>query len=204
MRDIVAVLRESPYSTFPLYQPEETPVYELPADEQITSEQLPCSVTSPHSKSAMVHSTALSAFSGVKRLASTLRPSSSDDPKSPSQAGLGLDNAICSHPPAIVGSITRTTLLKMLENRLGFSNGRPQDHGKSTLVSGLQGAREALKKLDRYPLKAPSSLEGQERLFSSLQEGCLDLILNLTPYMQRVPYIIPANASLSRTYRLFR
>lgn len=45
---------------------------------------------------------------------------------------------------------------------------------------------------------------GQEKLFGSLSESDMDLYLNLTHYMQRVPYIVPASISLSRAYRLFR
>ena len=58
------------------------------------------------------------------------------------------------------------------------------------------------------PLPSPpvpvSTQAGQERLFKSLTASELNLYLDLRPYMQRVPYIIPATASLSRTYRLFR
>ena len=45
---------------------------------------------------------------------------------------------------------------------------------------------------------------GQENLFKSLTDAELDMYLDLRMFMQRCPYVIPASASLSRTYRLFR
>ena len=38
----------------------------------------------------------------------------------------------------------------------------------------------------------------------SLTESELDSCINLRHHMQRVPYTVPANASLARAYRLFR
>ena len=61
--------------------------------------------------------------------------------------------------PPIVGVISRSTILKMLENRLGLSKDRreiSQKHRRDD-HSGLERAREVLRKLDRYPLKAPTS-----------------------------------------------
>lgn len=45
---------------------------------------------------------------------------------------------------------------------------------------------------------------GEEAIFSSLTEAELSCFLNLRHYMQRVPLAIPATASLSRAYVLFR
>ena len=61
-----------------------------------------------------------------------------------------------THSP-IVGIISRPTILKLLENRLGFSKDRSMRDLKQGGVSGIRKAREVLRKLDRYPLKAPTS-----------------------------------------------
>ena len=105
--------------------------------------------------------------------------------------------------PPIVGVISRSTILKLLENRLGFSREGGLTSPRSS-VSGMKKAREILRKLDRYPLKAPTSRAGQEKVFRSLSSEDSELYINLSHFMQRNPYIIPANASLARTYRMFR
>ncbi|GAX79335.1 hypothetical protein CEUSTIGMA_g6776.t1 [Chlamydomonas eustigma] len=103
----------------------------------------------------------------------------------------------------IVGIISRPTILKLLEQRLGFHRPVGQNQRYEEMGS-VERVRDKLRKLDRYPIKAPTTQVEQERLFSSLREEELDLYLNLSHYMQRVPYVVPANTSLSRTYRLFR
>jgi hypothetical protein len=59
--------------------------------------------------------------------------------------------------------------------------------------------------IDTVPAPCLSfSQAGQEHLLNSLGEQELNMYINFSHYMQRVPYIIPASSSLSRTYRLFR
>ena len=62
-------------------------------------------------------------------------------------------------PTNIIGIISRNTLLKLLEHRLGFSQDRKHRHpvGGAPVFGGMKRAREVLRKLDRYPMKAPTS-----------------------------------------------
>jgi hypothetical protein len=50
----------------------------------------------------------------------------------------------------------------------------------------------------------PNTREGMEAVLSSLTEAELDSWINLRHYMQRVPFTIPATASVGRAYHLFR
>ncbi|KXZ49316.1 hypothetical protein GPECTOR_22g910 [Gonium pectorale] len=70
-------------------------------------------------------------------------------------------------------------------------------------MSGTRAAR-LLDAVDNYPAKAPADGLGEEAVFARLGPADLDSFLDLRNFMQRVPYVVPATASLARTYRLFR
>eukprot|EP00798_Chlamydomonas_sp_ICE-L_P018733 gene18733-25264_t len=70
--------------------------------------------------------------------------------------------------------------------------------------TGIERLKDMVIRLDRYPLKAPSSQEGQEALFSNLTASELDSYVNLEHLAQRVPVTLPVHASVSRAYQLFR
>eukprot|EP00798_Chlamydomonas_sp_ICE-L_P019935 gene19935-26641_t len=89
-----------------------------------------------------------------------------------------------------VGVIARFTILKLLQSKMG--------------LLGMEKVRHVLNKLDQYPLKAPSTKEGQEQLFKSLSEVELDSYVNLEHLAQRVPLTLPAHASVARAYHLFK
>ncbi|KAG2500647.1 hypothetical protein HYH03_001414 [Edaphochlamys debaryana] len=65
-------------------------------------------------------------------------------------------------------------------------------------------AARLLDAVDAYPAKPPASRAGEEKLFARLSEAERGAWIDLSHYMQRVPYIVPATASLARTYKLFR
>ena len=60
-----------------------------------------------------------------------------------------------------------------------------------------------LEKLENRPLKIRCK-EDQETIIRSLSGLELELLVDLRPFMQRDPFIVPSDASLSRAYRLFR
>lgn len=60
-----------------------------------------------------------------------------------------------------------------------------------------------LEKLENRPLKIRCK-EDQETIIRSLSGSELELLVDLRPFMQRDPFIVPSDASLSRAYRLFR
>ncbi|GLC73545.1 hypothetical protein PLESTF_001389800 [Pleodorina starrii] len=131
----------------------------------------------------------------------------------------------------LIGTISRSVLLKLLEMQLEISTrpglsafsvtgtaagkgasaaaaadtvAEPQWLSRRRAAMSRQRAARLMDALDNYPAKAPSDREGEELLFGRLGPGELARFLDLRHYMQRVPYIVPATASLARTYRLFR
>lgn len=60
-----------------------------------------------------------------------------------------------------------------------------------------------LEKLENRPLKIRCK-EDQEKIVRSLAGSELDLLVDIRPFMQRDPFIVQSDASLSRAYRLFR
>lgn len=60
-----------------------------------------------------------------------------------------------------------------------------------------------LEKLENRPLKIRCK-EDQETIIRSLSGSELELLVDLRPFMQRDPFIVQSDASLSRAYRLFR
>ncbi|GFH22439.1 chloride channel protein [Haematococcus lacustris] len=117
-----------------------------------------------------------------------------------------------SAPAPIVGVISRQTVLRILRARAGFCGSiheaaAPEpaaDDAKRSARVPASRIREAVEKLEAMPWKPDITPRGQEALFSTLTEPELDSFLNLRNFMQRVPYTVPANASLGRAYRLCR
>jgi hypothetical protein len=60
-----------------------------------------------------------------------------------------------------------------------------------------------LERLEQRPLKLRPK-EDDERVMCGLADAELDMLLDLRPFMQRNPFVVQADASLSRAYRLFR
>ena len=57
--------------------------------------------------------------------------------------------------------------------------------------------------LENRPLKVRCKSD-QEQIIRGLSGRDLDMLVDLRPFMQRNPFIVHADASLSRAYRLFR
>ena len=57
--------------------------------------------------------------------------------------------------------------------------------------------------LENRPLKIRCKSD-QEQIIRGLSGHDLDMLVDLRPFMQRNPFIVHADASLSRAYRLFR
>ena len=60
-----------------------------------------------------------------------------------------------------------------------------------------------LEKLENRPLKIRCK-EDQETIIRTLSGSELELLVDVRPFMQRDPFIVQSDASLSRAYRLFR
>ena len=67
----------------------------------------------------------------------------------------------------------------------------------------LQERLTLLERLEQRPLKVRPK-EDYERIVRSLTEEELESMMDLRPFMQRNPFVVQADANLSRTYRLFR
>lgn len=71
-------------------------------------------------------------------------------------------------------------------------------------VPRSQGERlQALEEMQQIPLKIRVR-EDQEAIIASLSPEDHEALLDLRPFMQRSPYVVNEDASLSRGYRLFR
>ena len=60
-----------------------------------------------------------------------------------------------------------------------------------------------LERMEQRPLKLRPK-EDAERVFSGLTPAEEGMLMDLRPFMQRNPFVVQADASLSRAYRLFR
>ncbi len=67
----------------------------------------------------------------------------------------------------------------------------------------MQERLKLLEKLEQRPLKLRPK-DDQEPIIRSLGPQQLEQMLDLRPFMQRNPFVVHADASLSRAYRLFR
>ena len=70
-------------------------------------------------------------------------------------------------------------------------------------MTQLQARLKLLEKLEQRPLKLRPK-DDQEPIIRSLGPQQLEQMLDLRPFMQRNPFVVHADASLSRAYRLFR
>ena len=95
------------------------------------------------------------------------------------------------------GSITRNLLLKMLTHRVSFFD---PDQPREALFETPGERDELLEKLKQIPFKSPNI----EQVAPTLSRDDLELSIDLTHFMQRHPFIVHADARLSRAYRLFR
>lgn len=67
----------------------------------------------------------------------------------------------------------------------------------------MQERLQLLERLEQRPLKVRPK-EDYERIVRGLSTADLECMLDLRPFMQRNPFVVQADANLSRTYRLFR
>ena len=71
------------------------------------------------------------------------------------------------------------------------------------LMLSVQERLNLLERLEQRPLKVRPK-EDYERIVRGLSAAELDSMIDLRPFMQRNPFVVQADANLSRTYRLFR
>lgn len=71
------------------------------------------------------------------------------------------------------------------------------------LLLSVQERLNLLERLEQRPLKVRPK-EDYERIVRGLSAAELDSMIDLRPFMQRNPFVVQADANLSRTYRLFR
>ena len=100
-------------------------------------------------------------------------------------------------PIELHGSITRNILLKMLTHRVSMFD---PEEPREVLYENSEDRDALLEKLKQIPFKSP----GVEMIASTLSRREMELSIDLTHFMQRHPFIVHADARLSRAYRLFR
>ncbi|KAL3138646.1 hypothetical protein ABBQ32_006406 [Trebouxia sp. C0010 RCD-2024] len=104
------------------------------------------------------------------------------------------------------GVIKRTQVLRMLKHRIGLfvhDGMSPWPPASARIPRSQEERIELLDKLEQFPLKIRAK-EEQESILRGLTDDERHMYIDLRPFMQRTPFLVHANASLSRTYRLFR
>ena len=102
---------------------------------------------------------------------------------------------------AVHGLILRDVLLRLLETGLGRVPAGADPPAEPAIPPTQAGREAVLAALERRPVKlrpGPALASAAARL-----AGCTESV-DLRPFMQRHPFVIPADASLARAYRLFR
>eukprot|EP01025_Chloroclados_australasicus_P012437 TRINITY_DN1572_c0_g1_i2.p1 TRINITY_DN1572_c0_g1~~TRINITY_DN1572_c0_g1_i2.p1 ORF type:complete len:958 (-),score=133.08 TRINITY_DN1572_c0_g1_i2:534-3407(-) len=112
-----------------------------------------------------------------------------------------------AHDFELHGVIPRTQLLKMIQHRIGFFNGKDlgeYPNPKFFIPDNQEDRLKLLDELEQIPIKIRSK-EDQDGILAGLREKELEeCYIDLRPFMQKHPYVIHADASLSRAYRIFR
>ncbi|KAK9901698.1 hypothetical protein WJX75_008976 [Coccomyxa subellipsoidea] len=110
-----------------------------------------------------------------------------------------------AEPFELHGLILRHTVLHLLQHRIGFVDTAQADIPPSrSHIPSTQAARlKLLEKLEQRPLKLRPK-DDQEPIIRGLSAAQLEQMVDLRPFMQRNPFVVHADASLSRAYRLFR
>lgn len=67
----------------------------------------------------------------------------------------------------------------------------------------MQDRIQLLEQLENRPIKLRAKIE-QDKIIRDLSSIEKEMFLDLRPFMQRSPYLVQSDASLTRAYRLFR
>jgi chloride channel 7 len=109
-------------------------------------------------------------------------------------------------PIELIGHINRSALLKILEHRVGFFD--PPKQGMSDSIGDerqteplLETSKQREQLMD---ILSPTPYKPRPADELQLSEAELSQLVDLRPFMQRHPWVIPNTAPLSRAYRLFR
>jgi chloride channel 7 len=109
-------------------------------------------------------------------------------------------------PIELIGHINRSVLLKILEHRVGFFD--PPKQGMSDSIGDerqteplLETSKQREQLMD---ILSPTPYKPRPADELQLSEAELSQLVDLRPFMQRHPWVIPNTAPLSRAYRLFR
>lgn len=116
---------------------------------------------------------------------------------------------VTEHPPAYAGedfelhgSITRNLLLKMLLHRISFVDASGGGRvGGDNLFTNPRERDDLLEQLKQIPFKVPSAREVAHRVS---EEDIRTMSVDLRSFMQRHPFLVHADARVSRAYRPFR
>lgn len=108
-------------------------------------------------------------------------------------------------PVTIDGVITRSLLLRMLQRRVGFIPKASDDgpDGDYVLPTSNDDVLTLHSQVEPYPMRICPKTD-QEVILQSLPSEEMENFLDLRPFMQRHPFFVHGNASLTRAYRLFR
>jgi chloride channel 7 len=109
------------------------------------------------------------------------------------------DDALYLKPKKMLGYISRSQLLNMLDKGIGLLEGDEMSYDLSTSHEEILGLVEDLKDV---PVKRDQG--GQDEVIRSLSQEDTELRLDLRPFMQLDPCVISSDANVAKAYRLFQ
>ncbi|GMH33746.1 hypothetical protein BSKO_01580 [Bryopsis sp. KO-2023] len=126
-------------------------------------------------------------------------------------SGNAVPGQLCEQPVDLDGLVTRIQLLRMCQNRIGFIKKSdlygedPNSTAVEDMIPATQKDRlDLLARLEQVPLKIRAKEDQEPILGSFTMDEMEQYYVDLRPFMQRQPFLIQSNASLTRAYRLFR
>lgn len=109
-------------------------------------------------------------------------------------------------PFEVHGVVSRHTLVALLAHRTAFfapsTDGVPPPPASACIPAPLAAQRELLDSLASRPFKFDAAAEAA--VLTGLTPSERDLRVDVRPFMQRAPFVLPSRASASRAHRLFR
>lgn len=111
-----------------------------------------------------------------------------------------------NEPVELMGHISRSMLLKILEHRVGFIDShKPEMENDSDSERPPEPLLETNSQRERLmDILSPTPFKPQDVDELHFSEVEMSQLVDLRPFMQRHPWLIPNTAPLSRAYRLFR
>ncbi|CAD7699480.1 unnamed protein product, partial [Ostreobium quekettii] len=110
-----------------------------------------------------------------------------------------------SSPVPVDGVITRSLLLRLLQRRVGLVRKGPDSapEGDFLVPTDRKEVLELHASIEPYPMRICPRTD-QAAILRNITEDDMEDFIDLRPFMQRHPFFVHADSSLTRAHRLFR